>query len=903
VREDVAHTLQLALEEARNSDREVRKDGIRIHRNDGFREINLVIWPLAGPMVERHFLILFEEASQHGYSHYLRASPSSPLGEDYENVVTELAATRTYMQRLIEELRSANEEAQSSNEELQSTNEELQTAKEELQSSNEELITTNEEMQGRNSELNQLNNDLVNLLSSTQIPIVMLDSALRIRRYTPIAEGALNIIPTDIGRPISDLKSRLDVPDLEDLLRRVIRSGEPLERDVRHENGRWLSLRIHPYKTSQERVDGAVLQLVDIDQIKTTMEEIEHARDYAEAIIKTVREPLLVLDSQLRVQTANRAFFEAFNLSQEQIFNCNLYELDEARWNLPIVARLFDRLLHDGQSVLQDIELEREVSGRGLRTFQLNARHLQRNRDQQLILVALEDVTDRKKAAEAKYRRLFEASQDGIIIIDAETGEITDLNPYVAQMLGRSRAELSGKPFWETDPLRHLRGGAGVLDRLRRETIVRFPELSLQRGDGQGETQLEIVANLYQEGGKDVAQFNIRDITERKRFDQQLQQTARLESLGILAGGIAHDFNNLLAGILGNAGLAMADAPKDSPYQSALKDVIRASQRAADLTRQMLAYAGKGRINIQPIDLSQLVKEISKLVESSIPKSVELALNLATELPPVEADAGQMQQVVMNLVINGAEAVGEGTRGRVRVKTWSEALGADDLRRKYPTTELLAGNYVILEVADDGCGMNEQVRSRIFDPFFTTKFTGRGLGLAAVQGIVRGHRGALQVSSTPGEGSSFHMLLPAVGVTRSRREPEAPSENVQGTGLILVIDDEEIVLQTTRAILERHGYQVLTAADGQLGVEAVREHREALVAVILDLTMPVMGGEEALRNIKQIAPSLPVILSSGYDASQAVNKFGENMLAGFLHKPSTITEMLLILKKAIDHTP
>ena len=296
---------------------------------------------------------------------------------------------------------------------------------------------------------------------------------------------------------------------------------------------------------------------------------------------------------------------------------------------------------------------------------------------------------------------------------------------------------------------------------------MRFPEVFVKAKGDRHDLFVEVVANIYDEGSNSVAQFNIRDITERKHFDRRFQDTARLESLGILAGGIAHDFNNLLAGILGNAGLALGEAPPGSRYQSALKDVVLASQRAADLTRQMLAYAGKGHFLMRSLDLSDLVKEISKLVNSSIPKSVELKLNLSDSLPPIEGDSGQMQQVIMNLVINAAEAVGEGRRGQVRVVTRLESLNSSDLRLKYGTADLKAGRYVVLEITDDGCGMDESIRARIFDPFFTTKFTGRGLGLAAVQGIVRGHNGAIRVDSEVGRGTTFELALPAIEEVQS----------------------------------------------------------------------------------------------------------------------------------------
>ena len=347
----------------------------------------------------------------------------------------------------------------------------MQTAKEELQSSNEELSTTNEEMRSRNSELNQVNNDLVNLLSSMKIPIIMLNNQLRIRRYTPIAEKVLNLIPSDIGRPIADLKPRINVPDLEDLLEKVITSTEALEREVQDKEGCWYSLRIHPYKTAENRVEGAVLQLVEINQLKLSIEEVKHARDYAEAIIGTVREPLLVLDQELRVQTANRSFFETFQISSADTLNRTVQELDNGRWNLPQISGLLEGLLNGRTPEVHEVEIEHEFERIGWRTFQLNARHVSQHPGTGLILLALEDVTDRKKAAEAKYRRLFETAKDGIIIVNVETGEITDVNPFLIELFGASRKEFIGENIWKVKPLRSLKHGhANLIGSARRRS-------------------------------------------------------------------------------------------------------------------------------------------------------------------------------------------------------------------------------------------------------------------------------------------------------------------------------------------------------------------------------------------------------------------------------------------------
>jgi CheY-like chemotaxis protein len=302
---------------------------------------------------------------------------------------------------------------------------------------------------------------------------------------------------------------------------------------------------------------------------------------------------------------------------------------------------------------------------------------------------------------------------------------------------------------------------------------------------------------------------------------------------------------------------------------------------------------------VQPLDLSELVKETSKLVEISIPKSVQLRLDLAPGLPPVAADAGQMQQVLMNLVINGAESIGEGRNGFVRVSTRQETLSAEDLRTRYVSADLPAGSYVVLEVTDSGSGMDEQVRQRIFDPFFTTKFAGRGLGLSAVQGIVRGHGGTIQVSSVLGKGSTFSMLLPATESLKVKPSVEPAVQDLKGSGVILVVDDDSMVLQTSKMILERNGYEVLTAVNGKLALDVVEANKDRISAVILDLTMPVMGGEEALMHLEKIAPSLPVILSSGYDAAEAFSRFGEDRLAGSLQKPTSVSELLKKVKEVV----
>ena len=404
---------------------------------------------------------------------------------------------------------------------------------------------------------------------------------------------------------------------------------------------------------------------------------------------------------------------------------------------------------------------------------------------------------------------------------------------------------------------------------------------------------VEVVGSTYEERGRRTIQLNIRDATERKRFERQLQHTQKLESLGLLAGGIAHDFNNLLTGILGNASLGLTDLPAYAPGRKYFREIVAAAQRAADLTRQMLAYSGKGTFVVEQIDLSQLVREIGPLIHTSIPRMVQIALDLAPDLPPVEADQGQIQQLVMNLIINGAEAVGEGAAGTVLVRTESRNLDAEDIRRSFSDSELTPGTYVMLEVRDTGCGMDEMTKGRIFDPFFTTKFTGRGLGLAAAAGIVRSRKGVISVYSTPGRGSSFQVLFPAARVKPVARIPHISSAPVHaGGGAILFIDDEETVRLLAKDALERIGYRVLLAQNGAEGVRVFEEQHQSLAAVVLDMTMPVMGGEAALDRMKTIHRDTPVILSTGYGESEAAQRFAGKDVAGFLQKPYMADQLI-----------
>jgi PAS domain S-box-containing protein len=383
------------------------------------------------------------------------------------------------------------------------------------------------------------------------------------------------------------------------------------------------------------------------------------------------------------------------------------------------------------------------------------------------------------------------------------------------------------------------------------------------------------------------------DITEEKRTAEQLRQTQRLESLGVLAGGIAHDFNNLLVGMLGNASLALDLLGEATPARPMLEDVISASERAAGLTRQLLAYAGKEQMATRPIHIAELVRELTGLLRASIPKNVYLTLDLADGLPLVEADQTQLQQVIMNLVINAAEAIPEDVAGSVKITAAARKPTTDDHLRAIAPLPVSDQTYVILTVADTGQGMTPEVQSRIFDPFFTTKFTGRGLGLSAVLGIVKAHQGAITLKTAPGEGTTITLLLPP-----ARRaalvEPTPAMRKVRGGGTVLVVDDEQAVRLVAQRTLEHHGYRTLLAENGRQAIAMLKAHPE-VVAIVLDLAMPDMTGDQAAPHLREINPGVPIVLSSGYPEGEARRKFDGAGITGFLQKPyraSTLIERL-----------
>jgi two-component system, cell cycle sensor histidine kinase and response regulator CckA len=430
-------------------------------------------------------------------------------------------------------------------------------------------------------------------------------------------------------------------------------------------------------------------------------------------------------------------------------------------------------------------------------------------------------------------------------------------------------------------------------------------ELSGRRANGE-EFPLEASISQCTVQKEQLITLILRDSSERRRaederlkFLSQIQQTQKLESLGVLAGGIAHDFNNLLMAVLGHADLALDALPAGAEARDDLAEIRRAAQRATELCKQMLAYSGKGRFVIQPVEIQKVVEEMLHMLRVSISKNAVLKLNFAPNIPPVDADASQLRQVIMNLVVNASEAIGDRS-GVVTLSTGAMDCDRHYLSEAWLDEQLPEGMYVFIEVADSGAGMDLETRARIFDPFFTTKFTGRGLGLAAVLGIVRGHRGAIKVYSELGKGTTLKVLFPVSQRAEVREEGSAVRGLYEGRGTVLLVDDDESVRAVGRKMLERIGFGVVTAADGAEAIARFRERADDIICAIVDLTMPHVDGAETFRELRRMRPGVRVILSSGYNEQDVTQRFVGKGLAGFIQKPYQLSTLVSVLKEVLE---
>src|SRR3990172_5365039 len=634
-----------------------------------------------------------------------------------------------------------------------------------------------------------------------------------------------------------------------------------------------------------------------------------NVQQFYEQIINSTRDGMFVCDRNGRFVLWNPAMEQTSGLSQEQVLGKHSLELFPFMREQGIFA-FFERALAGESVATPDYRYEVPASRKS--GWASNVYVPLRDAGGEVIgvIATVRDITKRKRIeeelrrSEERYRSLAEAAHDMIFVIGKDD-KVEYVNTFAAEHIGRQAQEIVGCDRAELFPHevaeRQKQNLQAVLQTgapSYHETLTAFADRDVWLGTW--------LAPLKDATGMVSSVLGIsRDITELKRaekerleMERRLLHAQKLESLGVLAGGIAHDFNNLLMAILGNLDLALRKLSPLSPAGTNIQNALQAVHRGADLTRQMLAYSGKGQFVVKNIDLSELVEENAHLFRTSMAKTAALNLRLNRDLPLVEADPGQITQVIMNLITNASEAVGE-KAGVIALSTGIQECDEAYLSRSRLEETPPAGRFVYLEVSDTGSGMDEETQQKLFDPFFTTKFTGRGLGMSAVLGIMRGHKGAILVDSVVGKGTTIRVLFPvsetaqpeATRITgagvgeRERQESSVPR------GTVLVVEDEEMVLDACKEMVESLGFPALAARDGREAVNIFREHAGEVVCILLDLSMPGMDGLAACSELRRIRPDVRVVLTSGYNEEEATQRFTGQGLAAFLQKPYEIKDL------------
>ena len=532
------------------------------------------------------------------------------------------------------------------------------------------------------------------------------------------------------------------------------------------------------------------------------------------------------------------------------------------------------------------------------------------NRESKLKAQILETkrINNELRKSEEKYRGLIEATNIGYAVIDKE-GTILEANANHYKMLGfNSFEEIVGHKSSEWIAEYDIEKSRQGLEKCLNAGIATDVELDVIDKDGTI-VPVEINASTLPDSNMVIL---IKNITARKQaeakrleMEKRILQVQKLESLGLMAGGIAHDFNNLLTGVIGNADLVLQDENIGDDVKDGLAKIILAGQQAANLCRQLLAYSGKGSFVKQKVDLRKMIKEMGAIFEVSISKKISLKYFFDKNIPAIEIDPSQLQQIIMNLIINASEAIGD-RAGTISIYVTCKDCDEEYLSQGFVGNEISPGKYLILEVTDSGCGISQEKLKIIFEPFFSTKKTGRGLGLAAVKGIAQKNNGAVKIYSEPGQGTSFRILLPAVaGDFDEIIEDDIAVKDWRGSGRALIVDDTEIARLIGKNLFEFLGFDSVLAKDGQEAVdlfcEAERSDKENISVILLDVSMPEKSGIEVFKEIRNIRKDIPIVLSSGYDEQEIVVKLGREDRVAFVPKPYDLKILVNKLKPLFDH--
>ena len=636
---------------------------------------------------------------------------------------------------------------------------------------------------------------------------------------------------------------------------------------------------------------------------------MQPATAFLDKIINAIADPVFVKDDQRRFVLVNDALCATVGRPRHEL----LGKCDEdflAAEPAAVCRTADEKVLTTGERSLSEEPMPGGASSE-MRTLTVRKTRFVDDRGERFLVGVLHDVTERRQAgralaaSELRYRCLFESAKDGILILDAESAKIVDVNPYLTTVTGYTRAEFLDKCIWEIGPFKDTAASKASFAELRREDYVRYDDLPLQCRDGRT-IAVEFVSNVYRVDNQKVIQCNIRDITARKRADNEHEQlierlrlSQKMEAIGSLAGGIAHDFNNLLCVILSCVGFVIDGVSTGERMQEDLLDIKVAAERAAALTRQLLAFGRKQVMQPIALSLNEAATGLEKMLRRVLGEDIELVQRLAPDLGLTLADPSQLEQVIMNLVVNARDAMPQG--GKITIETANIEIDAAHAALHVP---LLPGSYVLLAISDTGCGMDEQTKSKIFEPFFTTKEKGKGtgLGLATVYGIVKQSGGYIWAYSEPGEGTTFKIYLrrELSGTARVAARAQASPPQCTGTETILVVEDEEALRKIAMRSLEAAGYTVLTATDGEQALEAYGQSAREIHLLLTDVVMPRMGGRTLAQHLSKDRPELKVIYTSGYTDSAIAHHGILEAGMHFLGKPFTPEDLARKVRDVLD---
>lgn len=834
------------------------------------------------------------------------AEVNRQLEQELETMRTDLRTTIRDYELSSEELKAVNEEAMSMNEEFQSTNEELETSKEELQSLNEELTTLNTQLQQKIDDERRMSDDLNNLLSSSGIATLFLDTKFKIMRFTPATRELFNLISKDIGRPFSDITGRVKDPDLLKDAEAVLATLGSVECEVEGDDGRWFVRRILPYRTQSGKIDGVAVTFSEVTELKTLQRETANAREFAESVISTVREPMLVLDGRFMIISASRSFSRIFATPADAVIGENLFSIQNRQWDVPELRQLIESVLLD-QTTVEAFDLILNAGDLGRRQMVLNARRIVgRPEHEDSILLAVEDVTDRNAAQqalldrEARLSAILDAAPEAILTID-EHGIVGTFSPGAEEIFGFKAKEVLGQNvnmlMPEPDRSRHDGYLEHYIKTGEKKIIGIGREMDAGRKDGSRVPIRLTVSELELDGGRHFLGI-IHDLTLDKKRQSELQRAQKMQAVGQLTGGLAHDFNNLLTVVIGNLEL-LERRTDDSKLHGLLNEALEAANLGAALTSQLLSFSRSQSLTPEHVALNDLVGTMLPILKRTLDEKITIKTRLADDLHTTLADPGQIESAILNLAINARDAMPDG--GNLTIETRNVVLDPDYVAAQIDVTP---GDYVCLSVTDTGVGMTPETQSRVFEPFFTTKGpgAGSGLGLSMVYGFAKQSGGHVVIYSELGQGTTVNLFLPTTAEAGAGAE-SAKSVSISEAGgeTVLVVEDDPKVLRLTVTRLEELGYQVIAATNGPKAMDVLKRHKD-IDLVLSDVVMPGgMTGFDVADQALALRPELKILLATGYakgaelrDAASGKNDYR------ILRKPCGIKELARTLRELLD---